>query len=132
MRAPSPMAKQRALALLARAPGREGMWDTEDAIRVVEGAQKVDSEEPLTHPPTAPVQNDVRNWIDIAARLKSKKAWPFGERLLIEVPFTGGMGVPGQMQMGPPVVEEVPDFTPQFAWLLRKKREDELDLDCCP
>lgn len=94
LRAPDPAAKQRAIHLLARAPGREGMWDTEDAIRVAEAAQRDQGmgQGPITVPTTAPVQNDVRIWLDVAARLKSRMTWPVGERQPVEArprPFEG-------------------------------------------
>lgn len=162
LRAPDPTAKARALALLARAPGREGMWDTEDAIRVAEAAHKdrrsIGGSGPITVPPTAPVQNDVRIWLDVAARLKSRMTWPVGEARPkeAEVKFNGGarfgngfgnanvpvqvaeqMGVqmdPStqsqmQMSMGPSPTNECAvegdtdtDYTPKYAWLLRKRR----------
>ncbi|KUJ17987.1 uncharacterized protein LY89DRAFT_717622 [Mollisia scopiformis] len=122
LRAPDPSAKARALALLARAPGREGMWDTEDAIRVAEGAQKSDSlHVPITAVPMAPVTDDVVIWLDVAARLKAKVTWPFGERQPVEagpVPFQGGMG----MAMSPGEQAEAPDYMPKYAWLLRRRR----------
>lgn len=155
LRAPDPTAKARALALLERAPGREGMWDTEDAIRVAESVQKdrrsIGGTGPITVPLTAPVQNDVRIWLDVAARLKSRMTWPVGEQKPkeAEVRFNGGarfgngfgnanvsVQVAKQMgmQMQPQIavapgignetrVEQAEiDFTPKYAWLLRKRR----------
>lgn len=105
------------------------MWDTEDAIRVAEGAQQLGTAGLVMAPPTAPLQNDVNVWLDIAARLKSRQAWPLGQKQPIETKpvFKGGLGVAGQMQMGP---QEAPNFEPQFAWLLKKERGDELVLEC--
>lgn len=96
------------------------MWSTEDAIRVAEGARDTNSEVPITAAPIAFVQNDVTIWLDIAARLKSKMTWPFGERQPVETKQITLQG--GQMSVGSPQQQEVPDYTPKYAWLLRARR----------
>ncbi|KAH9214337.1 hypothetical protein DL95DRAFT_389555 [Leptodontidium sp. 2 PMI_412] len=83
LRAPNPSTKRRAIELLSRAPAREGMWDAEDAIRVAEGShsdiQNVGGFVLNAILPDVIPQSEIKIWNDIASRLKSRMAWPFGE-----------------------------------------------------
>lgn len=100
MRSPNRSIQQRAIDLLARAPGREGMWDADDALRIAGDTAEVagynqDYETPLfsisgslLHPESK--MKDV---------MADRMIWPFGERynysalpsqvnLVHEVPFS--------------------------------------------
>lgn len=97
LRAPQKSLQRRAYDMLLQAPGREGMWDTEDAIRVAGEAVGITSQqEPsaaLTLPTACP-QHEARTWNDISEKLQTRLSWPYGQREEPAIPLSFIHGVP--------------------------------------
>ncbi|RDL38940.1 uncharacterized protein BP5553_03280 [Venustampulla echinocandica] len=81
LQAPNPTIQQRAIDLLSRASGREGMWDANDALRIVGDVIGAPSQniglaiKPfLTSPTVPPSDARMRNI------MSDRMIWPFGER----------------------------------------------------
>ena len=106
LRAPKLSMQRRALDLLSRTPGREGMWDAEDALRVA-GAAITDAEQRgdrgtaslSDHSP----HNEARVWDDIAMRLQCRMTWPFGQK------EEGTMEQAMSFEQGTPFTRSSPD-----------------------
>jgi hypothetical protein len=82
LRAPKMMLRRQAFELLSRAPRREGMWDSDDAILVAgEAIKDVDEREDagvIAIPDNTPECGRMM-WNDISARLRTHFTWPFAE-----------------------------------------------------
>lgn len=96
LRAPQKSVQQRAYDMLLQTPGREGMWDTEDALRVVGEAIGVESPQEysgtLALPRSCP-EHEARTWDDIADRQHTRLSWPYGQEVepLIAPAFIHGL-----------------------------------------
>jgi len=78
-RAPNTAINQRAIDLLARAPGREGLWDASEAYRVAQDHLDTKSGQPGLVLPGSVSQAEVKIWSDIGARLKYRMTWNLEE-----------------------------------------------------
>lgn len=82
LRAPRMSTRRQAFELLSRAPRREGMWDSDDAVLIAGGAIR-DIDElgdfgNTTLPDHTP-EYEFMMWNDISSRLKTRFTWPFAE-----------------------------------------------------
>lgn len=100
LRAPQKSAQRRAYDLLLQAPGREGMWDTDDAVRVAgESVGITTHQEPsgssaeLTLPRPCP-QHEARTWTNISEKLQSRLSWPYGQKEEPVIPPSFVHGLP--------------------------------------
>jgi hypothetical protein len=105
LRAPQKSLQRRAYDMLLQAPGREGMWDTEDALKVAgEAVGVIGRQEPseaLTLPRLCP-QHEAETWNDIATKLQARLSWPYGqkEEPVIPAPFIQGVPFTRSMPSG--------------------------------
>ena len=87
MRSPNRAIQQRAIDLLSRAPGREGMWDADDALRIAG-----EPAEPAGHyqGSDSPLSSLSGSVPQMEAGMKNFMAdrmiWPFGERYHSDLP----------------------------------------------
>jgi hypothetical protein len=100
LRAPQKSIQRGAYDLLLQAPGREGMWDSEDALRVAgEAAGVTTHQDPsgssreLTLPRTCP-QHEARTWADISEQLQNRLSWPYGKKEEPVIPPSFVHGLP--------------------------------------
>lgn len=107
LKAPQQSLKRRAYDLLLQAPGREGMWDTQDALRVAGEAVGITS-----HPepsgssgkltlPSCP-QHEARTWTDISETTSNRSSWPYVQKEEPTIPpsFIHGLPFPRSVPPG--------------------------------
>ncbi|KAG9236377.1 hypothetical protein BJ875DRAFT_541323 [Amylocarpus encephaloides] len=112
LRAPDTSVQQRALDLLSRAHGREGMWDTQDALRIAgealeaAGYEDWTAQSPITS--TFPPQPEGR----LRSESMDRMVWPFGERW--EIPVSSTHTTP-QLEYAAPYTSSSTHTTPHSA-----------------
>lgn len=87
-RAPSQDTRRQAINLLAKAPGREGLWDASDAHRVAQDHLETKAEQSNLFLFGSESQLEAKIWNDIGTRLKHRMTWNLEDGLpaMIEIP----------------------------------------------
>lgn len=86
-RAPSQETRRQAINLLAKAPGREGLWDASDAYKVALDHLETKAEQSNVLLFGSESQVEAKIWSDIGARLKHRMTWNLEDRLPAPIEF---------------------------------------------
>lgn len=112
LRSPTTSIQRRAIDLLSQAEGREGMWDTQDALRIagdaLEAAGHTEWESYSPMLTTLSPQPETR----LRASVMDRMVWPFGERW--EIPISSAHSTP-QLEYSAPFSSSSNQTTPHSA-----------------